>query len=251
MARLRACARRYASIRSTLAFSSRKAPWRSPILLPDATTRPPAGRHWHCASNQTGCRRFEWRSRPTPCGARPTRLNAPLTTIWESIRRSPSPNYAGTTHSVAKPTASDWSPQCAKRAFPNNSGDCASIRLDPRERHHLRPLRGLGGDEFLEVLGRAGEHVAAEIGEALARRLVGERSVDLFVERLDHRPWRPFRGDDAVPAVGLVARQELGHRRHAGQQLLALGAGDGERTQLAASDVAERGGHDAEHRLHL
>src|ERR1051326_4640230 len=86
--------------------------------------------------------------------------------------------------------------------------EAGSIRLDASERHDLGPLLRLGGDEFLEVVGRAGEHVAAEIGEALPRRRIVERGIDLFVERLDHRPRRSLRRDDAVPAVRLVARQK-------------------------------------------
>src|SRR5581483_6775521 len=61
-----------------------------------------------------------------------------------------------------------------------------SVRFDAGELDHLGPFLGFAADELLEVGGRAGEHVAAEIGKALSHSGIGERGIDLLVENLDH-----------------------------------------------------------------
>ena len=57
------------------------------------------------------------------------------------------------------------------------------IRLDAGVLDHLAPFRGFRGDELAEISRRAAVHDDADIGKPLLDLVVGQRRVDLFVER--------------------------------------------------------------------
>ena len=61
------------------------------------------------------------------------------------------------------------------------------IRLDAGLPDHLAPFRGFRRDELAKIRSRAAVHDDADIGQALFDLVVGERLVDLFVERVDDR----------------------------------------------------------------
>src|SRR5216117_3282497 len=52
---------------------------------------------------------------------------------------------------------------------------CASLHLGARGDDDLRPLRRLGGDDLAEVLRRARDRPASELGEARLHLGIGER----------------------------------------------------------------------------
>ena len=122
----------------------------------------------------------------------------------------------------------------------------------PDEIDDLLPLRGLGGDDLAEVLRRAGDRLAAELGQALAHLRVGQRPVHLGVDLLDDRraacPWacrcrtRPSprsRAPSRRPSAACGIDGSRSCRR------------DGERAQLAALDVADRRRQVVEQHVHL
>jgi hypothetical protein len=120
------------------------------------------------------------------------------------------------------------------------------IPLDIGGPDHLVPFLGFVGDEPAEVGGRAGERHAAEVGQPRLDLRIGERGVDLGVERLDDRGGRALRRADAPPVAPLVARHEFGDRRHVRQRVRACHGGDGEHAQLVGLDVFDGRGHRVE-----
>src|SRR3569833_1793095 len=74
----------------------------------------------------------------------------------------------------------------------------------------LLPLRGLVGEEGLEIVRRAGSRDAAEIGELLEHALVLERCVDFRVELVDDLLWCVVRNAEAEERARLVARDTFG-----------------------------------------
>ena len=72
---------------------------------------------------------------------------------------------------------------------------------------------------------------------SLSKRACTSGRVDRALRRggelVDHRLRRAGRRHDAHPEIALEARHALHHGRHVGELLQALGAGDGERIQLA------------------
>src|SRR5579862_4696948 len=60
----------------------------------------------------------------------------------------------------------------ASRVAPAPRQSRVLIGLDPGELDHLRPFLRFGVNEFFKIGGRAGEDVAAEIGEALSHHRI-------------------------------------------------------------------------------
>src|SRR5882762_10661215 len=81
-----------------------------------------------------------------------------------------------------------------------------SFGLGARGGDHLLPLRGLGRDDFAEILGRALDRRAAELDEALEHPRVGERGVRRRIHLVDRLARRPFRHAQPEPRGRLVAR---------------------------------------------
>src|SRR5262245_63888528 len=94
---------------------------------------------------------------------------------------------------------------------------CGSLRLKPRELHHLAPLLGFLGDEPTKRGGRAGKRLAAYFGKLCAHRGIAQRGVDLAVEVIDDLDRRVLRSGDAVPPARLVTRQKTSHLRQRGK----------------------------------
>ena len=91
----------------------------------------------------------------------------------------------------------------------------------------------------------------AGIEAADALLLVGERRIDLFVERSDDLGRRMCRRADAVPAARLEGRHHGTHGRNVRQLFRCRRRRHAERPQLAGPDVFDRRGHGGEHDLHL
>src|SRR4029434_8418477 len=79
----------------------------------------------------------------------------------------------------------------------NGAAADGSLRLKPRELHHLAPLLGFLGDEPTERGGRAGKRLTAYFGKPCAHRGIAQRGVDLAVEFIDDLGWRVLRNGDA------------------------------------------------------
>src|SRR5215467_4824995 len=84
-------------------------------------------------------------------------------------------------------------------------------RLGAGEFDHLAPLLDFFHQYLSEVGGCAGDHDAAEVGEACLDPWIGNRPVDLPVELGDDVGRRVLGRADAVDPARLVAWNEIGH----------------------------------------
>src|SRR5215475_1251720 len=114
--------------------------------------------------------------------------------------------------------------------FKAGGAACGSLRLKPREFHHLAPLLGFLGDEPTERGGRAGKRLAADFGKLCAHRGIAQRSVDLAVEVIDDLERRVLRSGDAVPLARFVTRHKISHLRQRGKTFGACWARHRKRT---------------------
>src|SRR5947207_484519 len=96
-------------------------------------------------------------------------------------------------------------------------------------------------DEACELLGRHRHRIDRLPRKALPQRRRGERLVDLGVQPLGDLLRQLRRPDDAVPLHAVEALEpRFLEGGHAGNQRVALEAGDGERLYLACADVRQR-----------
>ena len=113
------------------------------------------------------------------------------------------------------------------------------LRLDVGGPDHLAPLLGLVGDELAEVGGRADKRCASQVGKLRLHFGIGESSVNLFVELVDHLDRCGLWCADAEPGDRLVARHEFAEGRDVRQRVRARRGGDCERPQPASFDVLD------------
>src|SRR5262249_57565183 len=100
------------------------------------------------------------------------------------------------------------------RDLRHGAAACGSLRLKPRELHHLAPLLGFLGDEPTQRGRRAGKRLAAYFGKLCAHRGIAQRGVDLPVEFIDDLDRRGFRSGDAVPLARFVTRHKISPPPH-------------------------------------
>src|SRR3954452_25379844 len=84
-----------------------------------------------------------------------------------------------------------------------------SLHLNFGGADHLGPLLGFIADELAEVLRRAWQHRAAEVGEPRLYVRIGKRCIDLAVELFDDSRRRVFGCNQPDPLARLEARNEL------------------------------------------
>src|SRR5262245_21434655 len=97
------------------------------------------------------------------------------------------------------------------------------------------PAREFRGLERRELLGRVADDLEAELEELRLRRRIVQASDDRIAEPGLDVVRKALGRRERLPRVdGDALEAELFHRRDVGQQRRALGAGDRERTELAA-----------------
>src|SRR5262245_48367072 len=84
-------------------------------------------------------------------------------------------------------------------------GCSRSVESGSRTADDLRPFSGILLDQLGELLGRAARRLVADLREAVAEALRGNRLVDAGIELVDDRPRHSGRGDDPTPGRRLVA----------------------------------------------
>jgi hypothetical protein len=91
------------------------------------------------------------------------------------------------------------------------------------------PLLRAAAHGFRQVIGAAGNDVAAEVQETLLDIGLQQGFGDLGMQAGDYRGRRAGRDDYTVPTRRFVSRQGLRERRNVGRRLRALRAGDRQR----------------------
>src|SRR3984957_417502 len=113
------------------------------------------------------------------------------------------------------------------------ANDSISLSFDSCGADDLAPTFGLGDDDVAVLRRRQRRRHAAELGKLRLDLRIVQAGIDGGIELVDDLGRRGARRADAVPQIGLVARDEFADRRNVGKQFRALRGGDAERAQLA------------------
>src|SRR5262249_34333507 len=139
----------------------------------------------------------------------------------------------------------------ARRLAHLRTWSAGSLRLDLGRPDHLAPLPGFIGNELAKLRRRQWQWGSAKVGYSLLEPAVGEPGIDLAVEGVDNFSRCTFWRADAEKRAGFIAGHEFTDGRDIRQRCRSGRRRDGQRAQLAGSDVTDRRGNALEHDLYL